>query len=220
MERRVVISHFERPFEWSANIIADEVIVYNKSKYIVGTNFCKVCEISNVGRDVHTFFFDIVMNAYHKNDAITFFLQDYPFDHFEDCVQVINELKLDQAKLTIGGYYGFHHNTIGTMWDLPQSSTFNGRALYCLSNGHPQDHNPEIDVDRYWRILFKGEPPRWYEFMPGGHFAITSEQLRKRPLSFYWKIVDLLETEKVAPWLIERLEPYIFDERFEINDFD
>ncbi len=214
MRKRVVISYYNRNISFADDIDA-EVIIVNKSDHYICSDRHEVLIMPNVGRDVHTFFTDVLSLP---DDSITFYLQDYPFDHFEDCVEVINELKLERAKLRIGGYYGFHHNTIGTMWDLPESTTFSGRALYCLPNGMPQDHNPEIDVDRYWRILF-AEPVRsLYEFMPGGHFAITSEQARKRPASFYRKIIELLETELVAPWIIERLEPYIFDERFKIHD--
>jgi hypothetical protein len=47
--------------------------------------------------------------------------------------------------------------------------------------------------------------------MPGGHFGITKQQAQLRSKDFYKNIVDFLLEEEVAPWIIERLECYIFN---------
>ena len=151
---------------------------------------------------------------------ITFFGQDWPFDHWEDIVEVANNGTEDtRCQLKIGGYYGFHFNTItvpsplgGTMWALsPSKQHGEGRVLVCQSNGYPQDSNPNINVDKYWELLFTDEKPSEYEFMPGGHFGITREHAQLRSKEFYKKVCDLLLEDESAPWMIERLECYIFN---------
>jgi hypothetical protein len=150
--------------------------------------------------------------------TITFFVQDYPFDHWENVIEVINGNHIDfinESKLNIGGYFGYHWNSIGTMWSLSPSNHHNdGRVLICQSNGLPQDNNPNIDIDKYWRILFENEPPNNYEFIPGGHFGIKNEHAKLRSKEFYQKIVNLLLDSENTPWVIERLECYIFNPNY------
>jgi hypothetical protein len=174
---------------------------------------------SNKGRCVHSFFNHIYTNYDNLSD-ITFFGQDWPFDHWEDIVEVVNKgTEESRCQLKIGGYYGFHFNTItvpsplgGTMWALsPSKQHGEGRVLVCQSNGYPQDSNPNINVDKYWELLFTDEKPSEYEFMPGGHFGITREHAQLRSKEFYKKICDLLLEDESAPWMIERLECYIFN---------
>jgi hypothetical protein len=151
---------------------------------------------------------------------ITYFAQDYPFDHWEDIIDVVNKDTQDsRCQLKIGGYYGFHFNTItvpsplgGIMWNLSASKHHcNGNVLICQSNGQPQDSNPNINVDKYWNSLFSDEKPSEYEFMPGGHFAITKQHAQLRSKEFYSKVCNLLLEDENAPWMIERLECYIFN---------
>lgn len=131
----------------------------------------------------------------------------------------------EESQLNINGYHGFHWNSIvtpselgGIMWNLsPTQHHGTGNILACQSNGMPHDHNPHINVNNYWNLLFQGTPPGEYEFMPGGHFAITKEQVHIRSVDFYSKIVNLLETNDIAPCIIERLECYIFNEKYKEN---
>lgn len=46
------------------------------------------------------------------------------------------------------------------------------------------------------------------------HFAITKERLMMRSRDFYKKIVDILLEDQNAPWMIERLECYIFNKNY------
>jgi hypothetical protein len=168
---------------------------------------------------VHTFF-NHIYNNYDNLSDITFFCQDYPFDHWENIVDVVNNCTEEsRCQLKIGGYYGFHFNTItvpsplgGSMWNLsPSKQHGKGKVLACLSNGQPQDANPNIDVDKYWDLLFVDQKPTEYEFMPGGHFGITKEHAQLRSKEFYKKVCNLLIDDVNAPWMIERLECYIFN---------
>ena len=219
MRKELVIAAYDKDYSWVKELSPEiRVTVYRKGE---GEKI-KDSEIRlepNKGRCVHTFFNHILVNYYDLAD-LTYFCQDYPFDHFEDLVDVVNNDKENErCQLRIGGYYGFHYNTItqpgpkgGVMWNLSKSKHHgNGNVLVCDNFGAPQDSNPDIDMSLYWNKFFESEPPKHYEFMPGGHFAITKEHARLRPQSFYSKICGFLLDKEVAPWIIERLECYIFN---------
>jgi hypothetical protein len=223
MKKEIVIAAYDKDLSWVDKLNDDvKITIYRK-----GTNNNNEKEIFldvNKGRCVHTFFNHILIN-YDNLSEYTFFVQDYPFDHWENTIEVINgnyDDFVNNSQLTIGGYFGYHWNSItvpsekgGIMWTLSNSLQHgNGKVLVCFSNGFPQDSNPNIDVDKYWRILFENEPPHNYEFIPGGHFGITKEHVKLRSREFYQKIVDILIESEHTPWVIERLECYIFNPNY------
>ncbi len=222
MNVELVVAAYNKNIEW-LEFINDQIkiTVYRKG------DFPKQREDEikiqhNVGRCVHTFF-----NHIHKNyDTLsdyTFFVQDYPFDHWENVIDVVNALDSDvykhHAQLSIRGYYGYHYNTIttpgpagGCMWNLSESKYHgNGKVLVCRGNGQPHHNDPPIDIDKCWPKFFSADIPEQYEFIPGGHFGVTKEHIRLRNRSFYENVVDYLEQHKEAPWVIERLECFIFN---------
>jgi hypothetical protein len=224
MKKELVISTYNEDYSWISQINNDvKITIYRKGDFD-----SKIGEIKiepNVGRDVHTFFKHIMDNYNNLSDVI-FFSQDYPFDHIENYVEIINgDLTTckNNSCLNFEGYYGYHWNSVkvptdraGIMHTLLPSSHFgvNGGVLKCYSNGSPHDLNPNINVNQVWLNLFDSPYPPYYEFIPGGHFSITKEQILKRSLSFYQKIVELLEKDITMPWNIERLECYIFSELY------
>ena len=209
----LVVATFNRDISWLGQINPVVIkTIYNKNNLIENGII-----MPNIGRDVHTFFSHLY-NRYDSLSDITFFVQDYPFDHFGSLIETVNENKWEEnAKTKFDGYYGFHDNTLGTSWDMPQGKQFDGKNLTCFSNGLPQHENSGFDVNVYWNELFDQTCPVEYEFMPGGHFAITKDCIRKRPREFYKKITDLLERDNISPWCIERLEFYIFSIKYKIK---
>jgi hypothetical protein len=131
-------------------------------------------------------------------------------------VDVVNNLdNLSTCSLNFGGYYGFHNNQFGSAWTLKPSTQFtNGNVLTCTKSGSPQHTYENLNLDTYWVKFFTTPIPSEYEFMPGGHFVITKEQIKLRQKNFYQKILTFLETENLAPWVIERFECYIFNPNF------
>jgi hypothetical protein len=221
MTKELVIAAYDNYIDWLKWSIDEDVkiTVYRKGDYVKQRED-EIFLSPNLGRDVHSFFYHIY-DRYDTLSDITYFAQDYPFDHWEDVIKVVNRGTQDsRCQLQIGGYYGFHYNTItehssrgGRMWALsPSKHHGKGNVLVCNSNGSPQDSNPLINVDKYWSRFFKQvPPPAEYEFMPGGHFAITKEHARLRSKEFYKDVADFLQEEEVAPWIVERLECYIFN---------
>jgi len=219
MIKELVIAAHDNYLDWLEEINSDvKITVYRKGDEEPQRDDEIKIE-PNVGRCVHTFF-NHLYERYNSLSDITFFAQDYPFDHWEDIIEVVNgDLSKIKCQLRIGGYYGFHFNTItvpsargGVMWKLNKSKHFvGGNVLACKSNGYPQDTIHNIKVDEYWEKLFVGFKPEEYEFIPGGHFGITRDHAKLRPREFYKKICDLLLEDESAPWMIERLECYIFN---------
>lgn len=219
--KEIVIAAYDKELDWITQFDSDiKQTIYRKG--IETDNENEIFIENNMGRCVHSFFYHIYKNYDNLSD-ITFFVQDYPFDHWEDLIEVINnETWVDRCALEIEGYYGFHWNSIkvpspkgGIMHSLkPTTHHGNGNIISCNSNGSPQDRNPLINVDKYWELLFEGIPPPIYEFIPGGHFGITKEYTHIRSREFYGKICNLLTEDIWAPWMIERLECYIFNPKY------
>jgi hypothetical protein len=217
MSKEIVIAAYDKPTNWTSELNGDiKITVYRKGNIIPLSKEEIPIEL-NAGRCVHTFFNHIYVN-YEDLADYTYFAQDYPFDHWGNLIEVMNDNPLNMemsSQLKIGGYYGYHNNTLGSAWSLKESQQLGGgRVLVCSSNGHPQDKNPLINVDKYWDILFDEQRPDNYEFIPGGHFCITKEQIRLRSKELYKKITELLVEDITAPWMIERLECYIFDTKY------
>jgi hypothetical protein len=224
VNKELVIAAYDKDLSWLSELNKDvKVTVYRKGDLMHTDG--EIVVTPNAGRCVHTFFRHLYVN-YDNLADITFFAQDYPFDHWEDIVDVINNNRMsERCQLQIGGYYGFHYNTIqfpsekgGVMWNLYLSLHHDsGKILSCSSNGHPQDSNPKIDVNKYWKLIFTNEIPDGvgrYEFMPGGHFGITKEHVHLRSREVYKQVVEFLEEDETAPWMIERLECYIFNPKY------
>jgi hypothetical protein len=219
MVKEIVIAAYDKSLDWIKEIKSDiKISVYRKGEVLpLNDNEIKISP--NKGRCIHTFFNHIYIN-YDNLADYTFFVQDFPFDHWGNLIFILNsdieEIKKN-ASLTIDGYYGYHNNTFGSAWHLQPSQQFgNGGVISCYSNGSPQDLNPNINVDKYWKLLFIESqiPPNMYEFMPGGHFVITKEQIILRSKNFYKQIIDLLLEDENSPWMIERLECYIFNKNY------
>ena len=89
MTRELVIAAYDKYLDWLDKINSDiKVTVYRKGD----EEKQREDEIKiepNKGRCVHTFFNHIYTNYDNLSD-ITFFGQDWPFDHWENIVEVVN----------------------------------------------------------------------------------------------------------------------------------
>jgi hypothetical protein len=217
MKKELIISLYNKDISWISKLNSDiKITIYRKGNLITHPN--EIYLQNNIGRDVHTFFYHIY-NNYDNLSDLTFFSQDYPFDHISNYIEIINsdiETISQKATLHFNGYWGFHWNDIGTMWHMPTSIQFTkGNVLTCESSGSPHDQG--LNVNSVWVDLFKSTSPTYYEFIPGGHFGVSKETVHIRSKKFYGRIVELLETQEKMPWNIERLEPYIFNQNYNSN---
>ena len=229
MNKSLIVSKYDKDVSWITQINDDVTInVYRKDnveKNIMEKNNVKTYFLNNIGREMHTYFYHIVKN-YHNLSDYSFFVQDYPFDHWEDVIEVvngdINNIK-NRSALNFDGFYGYHFNTIkipsekgGIMHTMEKSKHHgDGYIISCYSNGLPHDNH--LNVDEVWDMLFDEPRPVLYEFIPGAHFCVSKEQIKLRPLYFYVKLLKILDENKLAPWLLERLVCYIFNPKYKIK---
>jgi hypothetical protein len=207
--KEVVIALYNRDIDWINQLNSDvKVTIYRKGDLSFHPN--EIFLSNNVGRDVHTFFYHIVTN-YNNLSDYTFFSQDYPFDHIQNYVGVINGKKHDWTNISnhhFEGYWGLHWAEV--MWPLQPATQFEGMVNVDDIKGRPH-HWEDLPIEEYWNELFDHPCPENVEYTPGGHFGISKEQIQMRSISFYQRILDYLENEFLSPWIIERLEPYIFN---------
>jgi len=194
MKKELVIAACNRDYSWIDFINDDvRVTVYKKGDSELKDN--EVLIEPNLGRDVHTFFYHLY-NNYDNLADVTFFSQDYPFDHVANYTSLINGNNL------LWDAYAHQFNE-GCWFFCTQYGVLN-----CDKNGSP--HHPGLNLEGMWKQLFDLPCPDSFQFTPSGHFAITKEHARKTSKSQYRKILDILESQPTSPWEIERLEPYIF----------
>ena len=194
--KELVIAAYDRDYLWINNLNNDiKVTTYKK-----GNNELKPNEIliePNLGRDVHTFFYHI-FNRYDSLSDVTFFSQDYPFDHVSNYIELINgnkDIWDENAKQFNDGCWFF-------------CTQYGDKPLTCDINGSP--HHYGLNLKSMWENIFNSKCPEVFEFTPTGHFAITKEQIHKKSKTYYKHIINILEEFPMSPWEIERLEPYIF----------
>ena len=153
MNKEIVIAAYDKSLNWVDNINPEiKKTIYRKGDVLpLKDNEIKITP--NKGRCVHTFFNHIYLNYENLSDY-TFFVQDYPFDHWGNLIDVINSdvNKIETlSSLIIDGYFGFHNNTLGTSWEMDESQQVgNGLILSCQSNGQPQDLNLNLNLDDFY----------------------------------------------------------------------
>lgn len=200
MKKELVLAIYDKNYIW-INSINDNVRITRYNKNINNVFDGETILMPNVGRDVHTFFYHIFKN-YNSLSDYTFFSQDFPFDHVVNYIEIINgdkNLWDKYAKLKIGGCWFFE-----TSWN---------RILTCDKRGLPHHPKGELHIEDVWNKLFETPIPDEINFVSAGHFCASKSQIRKNTKSFYKKIVEILSEDPISPWIIERLESYIFDDR-------
>jgi hypothetical protein len=230
MKKELIVAKYDKDVTWITQLNDDvEISVYRKDNIledILKKDNVKTYFLDNIGREMHTYFHHIYKNYNNLSDYI-FFVQDYPFDHWEDVIDVVNSDTTDVFKnrsaLNFGDFYGYHFNTIkvhsekgGIMHTMEKSTQHgDGYIISCYSNGFPHDNH--LNVDEVWDILFDEPRPTIYEFIPGAHFCVSKQQIQLRPMEFYDKILKVLDKNNLAPWLLERLVCYIFNPAYKIK---
>jgi hypothetical protein len=193
MIKELVIAAYDRDYSWVNKLNPKiKITPYRKgdNPLLPGEAYIPL----NQGRDVHTFFYHLFIN-YNNLADVTFFSQDYPFDHVQNYIDIINGDEKLWTQLSV--------QSIPGCWFF--CTQYN--VLTCDKQGAP--HHPGLNLEKMWNQLFDIPCPNSFHFTPTGHFAISKEYARKLPRSRYKQIINILETQPTSPWEIERLEPYI-----------
>lgn len=197
MTKEVVIAAYDKNYNWTVLLENANAIIYLKGpgKRKIIPTVPEILIEPNVGRDVHTFYYHIV-NNYNNLADYTFFSQDFPFDHVANYTEIINgdiNTWNKYSKQTLEGCWFFN-----TWCDITE----------CDQSGYP--NHGGLSIKKTWDKLFMTECPAKINFVPAGHFCASKETIHKKPVSFYTKLLDLFTVDSTLPWIIERLNPYIF----------
>jgi hypothetical protein len=209
MKKELVVAFYDKDVSWVENISKDILVkIYQKG----GVQYSDDdIVLPNIGREIHSYFYHIVTNYNNLADH-TFFSQDHPFDHFENIIKVVNGVENiwnKESSQHFEEFWGFHWNSIGTMWNLHDSTQFGGKVL--TSNEHGSPHPVKLPMVEAWHIIFEeAVPPQIFEFTPGAHFAVSRNQIHTKPLKYYQNVLKYLEDDELSPWTLERLIAYIF----------
>ena len=146
MTKELVISLYKQDLEWLNSIDKNiKITVYRKGNF---TSYPGDIYIpNNVGREAHTYFYHIV-NNYDSLSDYTFFSQDYPFDHIENYIQVINggqEVWNTFSSQYYNEYWSYYNTAPGVNLNLTPAISYTGITLKCDKNGYPNHPNLPIE---------------------------------------------------------------------------
>jgi hypothetical protein len=182
----IVVARYNENVDWTKQFT--NVIIYNKGNTL-NNDFNQVM-LKNVGREGHTYYKYIIDN-YDNLDDYTVFVQGNPFDHSPN---IINDLLkyINNKELSIDFEY---------LSKLIKDCNLAGCKAHCGL--------PLISV--YERLFNERKTNMEFKFGCGAQFIVSKKNILKRPISFYSKIVQLLE-DKIHPiegFVIERFHKLI-----------
>jgi hypothetical protein len=196
----IVIARYNENIEWTK--LLPNTIIYNKGKELDSS--VSSYNLTNVGREGHTYYHHIVTNYDNLPDAILF-LQGNPFDHSPNLFNNIKKI-FNKNKPYSFVYLSEHFDTNGldgSWWHY---------NLHSYVNKLP--NIPKDLPKKVYRKLFNKYPPNniIIKYGKGAQFMASKKTILKHPKSFYIKICKLLD-HNVNPaegFIIERFHPLIF----------
>ena len=118
------------------------------------------------------------------------------------------------------GYWGYAHNSLGTMWKLDTSIQFEGECLSCRNDGYPHCNEFPggiLPIKEIWNQIFEVPIPDMLEFIPGCQFHIHKNLIYNKSLILWEKLYNMSENMQYFPWMFERIVPYILNNNFKIK---
>ena len=129
--------------------------------------------LANVGREAHTYLHHMV-TYYDRLADLTVFVQGKPFDHVPDLHRRLRAWAEGTESVADFYWMGF----------LVDEDDRTGARLFQRWSKNPEGR--ALDMAGFWRQVFAPEPcPETFVFFGGANFAVTREQVRKRPRTFY-----------------------------------
>jgi hypothetical protein len=192
-ECELVVARYREDLAWLRRVpSAVRITVYDKSG-----EPSPHPALPNVGNESHSYLHHIVSH-WDRLAGVTVFAQGRPFDHVPDFHRLLR--RIARGDLVVPGFLwlGFvvdcddREGTLLREW----SKNREGRAL---------------PMDTVWPALWPGPVPDRFVFYPGGHFAATAGQIRRRPRDFYERALALITEIPDAGHCIERCWDRIFD---------
>ncbi|HEX9996151.1 MAG TPA: DUF3431 domain-containing protein [Abditibacterium sp.] len=187
MSLELVVARYLEDLAWIRNIPPQiRATIYDKS--LSGN-------LPNVGREAHTYLHHIC-TRYDDLAPVSVFCQGKPFDHCFDFRKTLREI----VQTGFDGDFRW----LGHVIDTDSSDG----ALFKTWSKNPGGEG--IDIAGFHRELFGIEGPNEYVFTLGGQFIASRELIRRRPLDFYRRALQISTDFPEAAHCFERTWDRIF----------
>ncbi len=199
----VVVARYKEAADWTRNTpLALAVTVYDKGGDLQAGLFpgMRTQRLANVGREAHSYLHHLVTH-YDELRPVTVFCQGHPFDHAHDLHSFLRSLSAGTTRLDGFRWLGF----------IIDSDDPRGRRLFVPWSKN-QDRR-ELSFDAFHRRLFTKAASPWTHFHVGAQFAVTREQIHRRPRSFYERALELAVEFPDGAACFERVWDQVFSAR-------
>jgi hypothetical protein len=187
MSLELVVARYLEDLAWIRNIPPQiRATIYDKSPS---------GNLSNVGREAHTYL-HYICTRYDDLAPVSVFCQGKPFDHCFDFRKTLREI----VQTGFDGDFRW----LGHVIDTDSSDG----ALFKTWSKNPGGEG--IDIAGFHRELFGIEGPNEYVFTLGGQFIASRELIRRRPLDFYRRALQISTDFPEAAHCFERTWDRIF----------
>jgi len=194
----LVVARYAEDLRWLNNAPTSlRVSVYDKNPASI---WPAAKPLPNIGREAHTYLHHVV-ERYETLAPLTIFAQGHPFDHAFDFHQTLRRLANGPQNLNSDN--GFEW--IGHLIDTDDAR---GERLFVAWSKN--ENNRRLDVDGFHRALLGEAGPPFYTFRGGAQFAIARETLRRHPLDFYRRALEISISFPDAAHCFERAWPLVF----------
>lgn len=197
----LVVARYQEDLQWLRRVPGRfRVTVYNKGGDALNLPRRRALEVvatPTVGREERSYLRHIV-RRYEDLADITVFAQGKPFDHVPDFHKQLHRIAFRQLAVDRFLWFGF----------IIDEDDAAGSLLFQRWRGNPD--GAVLPLDRFWRQLWNESAPERVTFYPGAHFAVTADQVRTRPRSFYERAVRISAELPHAGHCFERTWDRIF----------
>jgi hypothetical protein len=193
----LVVARYQEDLAWVRNAPESiRVTVYNKGLPLAA-DLPLAIPLPNIGREAHSYLCHII-NNYDSLADLAVFTQGRPFDHAPDLHQVLRSLA--NGELAVGDF-----KWLGFLVDTDDKR---GRRLFV-----PWSKNPlreELPLAEFYEELFGEKSPELFRFYGGAQFVVSAACVRRRPLEFYRRALQLVENRPLAAHCLERIWDRVF----------
>lgn len=194
----IVVAHYNEPLDWLLNYDPNEITIYSKGTDIDSKYAHLIIKTPNIGREAHTYLKYIIDN-YNNLPEFVFFTQANPFDH-------INQ--------HINNYIYPTHLAVGN-WTIDSSCTYFLQNMHMYFWAGSQLDLNQLPFDKWFMKYI--EPtinPSMSSLIIsyGATFTIHKTQVLSRPIEFYQRLIEQLQTNNTeTAHFLERAWYYIFN---------
>ena len=206
MSKSLIISRFNEDISWLDEFINFKIIIYNKGEKISENKSQHILELPNLGRESHTWIYHIVKN-YDNLDDINIFLQGRIDDLGCMAYKKPNEYI---KRINKYGFVASRYGILGPFhWKWNVGIEDNPKYKKGLEQQKISESN--IGFRQFAEQLFPSIP-FIVSTSYGGCFAVKKESIKKYDISFYRKLLEILNktNNPVEGHYMERLWCYMF----------